>query len=201
MDHDGNYSKLLEVLSGERLPLDARSSKTLMFMLQRPEGCDVLLSPGRFEVRFGWHPARHRYDLDTAPRAVSYILKDAGVSDLKADFQAVIGPGTVASIDGFPGWSFGRRRLWIRRPGSDVAIMVRDAADVEGSVSSEAPLPEPIDFPPPTYLELPDRVDCPTCGATGSRFRELAGGALVCGECGCSFAANAAQPSGRRIPS
>jgi len=178
-----HFAQVLRVLNGERVPLDSRSSKTLRFMLESSEGCDVLLEPGRFEVRFGWNRARHRYSPETGTVVVSYLLGAMKAAEGAADLQGLIGPAAVPALDWLP-WSYERRRVWIRRSESSVTIMIRSAETVSESPAS---FPEPIEFPPPVFVDLAEVLSCPTCRATSSRFRELAGGFLVCGSCGGSF--------------
>src|SRR3954447_8198075 len=104
-DRADGFGEVLHVLSGKRLPLDGMSSKLLMFMLERPEGCDAVVGPSRFEVRFGsQQPVRNRYGVDTAPGVVSYILHLAAAFDPPATLQAVIGPAAIAAVEGFLPW-------------------------------------------------------------------------------------------------
>ena len=137
-----SFSKVLRVFEGERYALDFGSSKVLRFMLERPEGCDASLSTDRFEIRFGWHPSRHRYYLSTAPAVVSRILELAGAPPGSQQVQAVIGPASL------PPWSFGRRRVWLRANQDAIAIHVRPAEGEEASAIGEpAAFPEPIETP------------------------------------------------------
>ena len=72
------------------------------------------------------------------------------------------------------------------------------SAEAEATNGGAMPRPEPIDFPPAEFIELSDQYPCPTCGKSAARFREISGGFLVCGSCGCSFSMNergAAQPA------
>jgi ribosomal protein L37AE/L43A len=182
-----HFSELLRVFAGRRVPLDGMSSKVLRFMLERPDGCDAVLEPGRIEIRFGWHPARHRYQPSVAPRIASYLLDLAKTrGETRAKLRAVIGPASVPAID-FLQWSFEARRIWIEQSDLKVVIFVRSAEATENPESTDA-LPEPIDFPAPVFVEFSTAVACPACGAGGTVFREFDGGFLVCGNCGNSFA-------------
>jgi hypothetical protein len=180
-----HFERVLRVLEGERVPIDPSASKVLQFMLESSAGCDAVLLPERFEIRFGWYPARHRYFLSTAPKVLSYLLEATSAGRVGGEFQAVLNPGTVQT-SGFPQWSFNSRRVWIQRGDSEVAIMIREAEGHELSSEVKA-LPEPIDYPPAVFVELPETHACPTCSQPGSRFRELDGGFWICGACGCSF--------------
>jgi hypothetical protein len=189
-----HFAQVLRVLDGERVPFDCLTSKTLRFMLEGPQGCDVLLEPGRFEVRFGRNRARNRYTPDTGTAVVSYLLGAMRAVEGASDFQGLIGPAAVPALDWLP-WSYGRRRVWIRRSDSSVTIKIR--CD-ETASDSPAPFPEPIEFPPPVFVDVPETLSCPTCGGASSRFRQLPGGFLVCHSCGGSFAPDkrvVAQPA------
>ena len=182
-----HFAELLWVFAGRRVPLDGMSSKVLRFMLERPDGCDAVLEPGRIEIRFGWHPARHRYQPSVAPRIVSYLLDLAKTrGETCSKLRAVIGPASVPAIN-FPTWSFETRRIWIEQSDLKVVILVRSAEATE-SLESTGALPEPIGFPAPVFVEFSTAVACPTCSAGGTVFREFDGGFLVCGNCGGSFA-------------
>ena len=176
-----SFSKVLRVFHGESYPLDLGSSKVLRFMLERPEGCDATLSPDRFEIRFGWHPSRHRYYLSTAPGVVSRILELAGAPPNTQQVQGVIGPAAL------PQWSFGRRRVWLRANQDAIAIQVR-AAEVSdiSAISEPTAFPEAIEFPQ-QFLEFPSPLSCPHCATRAASYRQLQGGSLVCSSCGRSF--------------
>jgi len=178
------FERVLRAFDGERPPPDGGSSKVLRLMLAPPQGCDAVLTPGRFEIRFGWHPARHRYVPGIAPGAVACLLDFARAPHTR-HIQAVIGPASVPATQ-LGAWSFEPRRIWIDASDERVTISVRRAEPGDGR-DSPAPLPEPIDFPAPTLTEFSDPVSCPTCAEQATRFRELGGGYLVCGACGCSF--------------
>ena len=176
-----SFSKVLRVFEGERHALDLSSSKVLRFMLERSEGCDARLSPDRFEIRFAWHPSRHRYYLSTAPAVVSRILDLAGAHPGSHQVQAVIGPATL------PQWSFGRRRVWLRMNQDAIAIHVRPAEGEETSAVGEpVAFPEPIEFAR-RFIDFPSPLPCPHCASLVASYRRLEGGSLVCGTCGRSF--------------
>ena len=182
-----HFGGVLAAFDGGRFPLDAGASKVLRLMLERPEGCDAVLRPDGFEVRFGWSPSRHRYNLAAGPQAVSYLLDLAQAAAGAIEVQAVVGPATVAALDG-DAWSFEARRVWLTRSTSSVAIAVR-RTDANEPPRSLRPFPEPIDYPPPSFVELSSAQFCPACGALGSRLRQLMTGFLVCSACGGSFQA------------
>lgn len=179
------FAQVLAAFDGARYPLDAVASKVLHFILERPDGCDAIVRPDGFEARFGWHPSRHRYVLTAAPPIVSYLLALAEASAGSLDVQAVIGPATVSARDFFD-WSFEPRRVWLSRSWTSVKISAR-RAEAGDAARALLPLPEPIDYPPPSFIELSSALYCPACGAGGSRFRRLMDGYLVCSACGGSF--------------
>jgi hypothetical protein len=182
-----HFAQALAAFDGARFPLDAASSKVLRQMLEPPEGCDAVLRPDGFEVRFGWHPARHSYHLATAPVAISALLGLARAVDGASDVHAVVGPAALAALDGLE-WRFDRRRVWMSRAASVVSISIRRAEAAEARGATALP-PEPIDSPPPSFVELASELYCPACTALGTRFRELMGGFLACSACGGSFRA------------
>jgi hypothetical protein len=175
-----SFSKVLRVFEGQRYALDLGSSKVLRFMLERPEGCDATLSPDRFEIRFGWHPSRHRYYLSAAPAVVSRILELAEAPPNTQQVQCVIGPATL------PQWSFGRRRVWVRMNQDAISIQVRAADGDELGATEPAVFPEPIEFPR-QFLDFPSPLSCPHCATAAASYRQLHGGSLACGSCGRSF--------------
>jgi hypothetical protein len=182
-----HFARVLAAFDGRRYPLDARSSKVLRLMLEHPEGCDAELRSDRFEIVLGWSPARRGYYLATGPAVASYILDLASAADGSPDVQAVIGPAVVSALEA-ESWSFDARRVWLSRSWSTVRIAVR-RAEVLAAPSAPLPFPEPIDFPPPSFIELASAFSCPACGAMGNRFRRLMDGYLVCSACGGSFQA------------
>jgi hypothetical protein len=183
---ESGFTEVLRVFEGHRRPLDAKSSKVLCFMLEGPEGCDATIEPGRFEIVFGWNPARHRYVSDTAPGVLSYLIESMCPLQNVGDLQAVVGPARVPSMAFGYTWAFERRRVWISRHSSNVTIMIRNVRLGE-SLASTLPLPAPIDVPTPILMDSTLPISCPTCGAESSRYRVLPGGFLVCSSCGCSF--------------
>jgi hypothetical protein len=179
------FGQVLAAFEGARFPLDPRSSKVLRILLERPDGCDAIVRPDGFEARLGWYPSRHRYFLTTAPSSVSYLLDLASAPAGSHEVQAVIGPATVAARD-YPDWSYDPRRIWLSRSWTSVRISVRRAEASDASRPS-LPWPEPIDYPPPSFIELSSSLFCPACRVEGSRFRQIMGGYLVCSACGGSF--------------
>src|SRR5688572_32657017 len=97
-------------------------------MLERPEGCDADLSVDRFEIRFGWHPARHRYYLRTAPPILSQVLILALATPGQRRIHASIGPATIPAVQ-FPAWSFAKRLIWVEASSTAIAIQVRSVSD------------------------------------------------------------------------
>jgi hypothetical protein len=179
-----HFARVVAAFDGARFALDDGASKMLFAMLDRPEGCDASIRPDGFEARYGWHPSRHRYYLSIGPAVVSTLLDLARAVEGSSEVQAVIGPAALAALEG-PRWSFEARRVWLARSSSSVTIAVRRAE--AGDARAPVPWPEPIDYPPPSFVELSNAQFCPACGALGSRFRELMDGFLVCSACGGSF--------------
>lgn len=175
------FASVLTAFEGKRHSLDPTSLKVLRIMLERPEGCDARVSADRFEMRLGWHPARHRYHLRTAPAVVTRLLELAGAAPGERDVQAEVGP---LEMDG---WTFGRRRVWLLLTGDCVTIHVRAADPPHATFGLQRlPAPQPIDFVP-RFLDFPNPVACPHCATRASSFRHLLDGSLVCGACGRSF--------------
>lgn len=190
-----SFEQVLEALAGQRYALGLGSSKVLRFMLESPDGCDATLSVDRFEIRFGWHPSRHRYFLSTAPGIISWLLEQAQAPAGQRSLQAKIGPGTVPAIDEVDGsvvwcpeWSFGSRRIWLDASPTTVSVRARsaDAGNVEEK-NAPAPLPEPIAYAHQSF-EWPSPIPCPHCRTASRTYRELHGAYLVCRACGRSFA-------------
>lgn len=181
------FDRVLGAFDGARFPLDGEASKVLRFMLERPDGCDAIVHAAGFEARFGWHPSAHRYVLTAAAPVVSYLLGLAEAAAGSLDVQAIIGPATV-SARGSLDWSFEPRRVWLSRSWKSVTISVRRVGrgDAAGAL---LPAPEPVDYPPPSFIELASALFCPACHTEGSRFRTLMDGYLVCSACGGSFRA------------
>ena len=190
------FARALGAFNGARYLFDAGSSQMLRFMLERSEGCDAWLSSRRFEIRFGWHPARHRYFVDTAPGIMSRLLDLTKAPVGESRLQAVIGPETIQKVGTekelrtggfFPAWSFGLRRVWVESTSMEIAVRVRSAESEDvGRRGTRQPLPEPIEFEQ-QVLELSDSFPCPNCAVYSSTFRQLRDGYLVCAACGRSF--------------
>ena len=177
-----SMARAFAACNGERFPLDGGSSKVLRFMLERPDGCDAIVSPHAFEIRFGWHPSRHRYFLRIAPAVVSELLLLSGHSVGQA-VRARIGPGTVPALQ-FPAWSFGRRLLWLDHSAEAISIRVRNGAD---ALDQDArALLDPIAYEL-TFIDFPSPLACPKCAAASLRYRRLSDGALLCASCARSF--------------
>jgi hypothetical protein len=183
-DDDDSLRRTLDAFDGARYPLDTISSKALRFMLARPDGCDATVSPSRFEVRFGWHPARHRYVLRAAPPVVSELFRLADAAPAPS-VRARIGPGTIP-ITGAVSWSFGPRWLWMDASGTTVSIRVRDGTGRVGIPADSEPLPEPIKSPR-RFVDLAWPLPCPHCATPALRYRQLQDGSLVCPACSRSF--------------
>jgi len=180
-----SFAAALQTFEGHRYPLDGGASKVLQFMLERPEGCDADLSADRFEIRFGWHPARHRYVLRTAPPLLSQLLTLAAVPSGEVHVHAKIGPATIPAVR-FPPWSFDPRLIWLEASSSAITIQVRTPSGGKDSTEPPPRIPPPIE-PPPKFLEFPAPFACPHCSTPALRFRHLHEGPLVCGSCGRSF--------------
>jgi hypothetical protein len=183
-DDDESFRRTLDAFDGARYPLDVGSSKVLRFMLARPDGCDATVSPSRFEIRFGWHPARHRYVLRAAPPVVSELFRLADATPAPS-VRARIGPGTI-SIAGTVSWSFGPRWLWMDASDTAASIRVRDATSRAGKPTDLEPLPEPIKYPR-RFVDLAPPLPCPHCTTPAHRYRQLHDGSLVCPTCSRSF--------------
>jgi len=148
-----SFAAVQRAFLGARFPLDGRASKVLRLMLEGPDGCDALLSADRFEMRFAWHPSRHRYYLRDAPPIVSQLLTFAGAEPGTRRVQATIGPETIPAVQ-YPLWSFQVRHLWMDASDSIVSIQIRNGAlDVTRSTRPD-PLPEPIEQPA-RFLDVP----------------------------------------------
>src|SRR5262245_37262858 len=89
----GAFERVQAVLRGERVPLDGGASKVMMFMLERPHGCDVRIAPGELSIWFGWNQGWHPYFPRTAPAIVSWLLERAGAGDPR-ELTAVLAPTT-----------------------------------------------------------------------------------------------------------
>jgi hypothetical protein len=181
-----SVARAFAAFDGARYPLDGGSSKVLRFMLEGAEGCDATISPDAFEVRFGWHPSRHRYFLHVAPGIVSELLRLAGRRGPSPSVRARIGPATIPALQ-FPSWSFGERLVWMDRSSGEVSISVRDGRSDHSVLDrSPEPLPEPIAYAL-QFVDFPTALACPRCATPGLKYRRLQDGALVCVSCGRSF--------------
>lgn len=176
---------VLEAAAGHQFRLDEGSSKVLRFMLSDDRGCDILVKDAAFEIRYGWHPAIHRYFPELAPPVLSALLDWSGLSTTTGSCQATVGPRHVAQVGSFPSWSFGRRIVWIVLAAESLTISIRDGEHVSERCGPTA-LPEPVDFPR-VVVELPSALPCPHCTTSATTYRELSDGALVCSDCGRSF--------------
>jgi len=181
-----SFARAVSVFAGERIRPDGLACKALRFLLEPVEGCDGLLAAARFEVCYGWHPARHPYFQSVAPAALSYLADQAGARPGASEVQAVIGPGPGPSANA-ERWSFGRRRIWLRAAADQITFHIRDAQDEDAALAAQLlPLPEPIDFVRRS-MAFPAPVACPHCGTPAASFRHLETGSLVCASCGRSF--------------
>jgi hypothetical protein len=180
-----HFAALATVLGGRRLVFDGSASKMLMFMLEKPEGCDATIDANAFEVRFGWHPARHRYYLDLAAPVLSKILELAGVTGPIIEGRLSIGPAQVSNTDFVP-WSFDRRFVWIASTPETVRILVRAREGESDDETRPDALPDPIEMNP-LYLTFPTAAGCPHCQLSAEKYRHLRDGSLVCQSCGRSF--------------
>jgi hypothetical protein len=131
------FESVLAAFDGARYPLDRGASKVLKFMLERPEGCDAIVSRHAFELRFGWTPTRYRYMPSSAAKIVSQLLVLAHERRSLVRVRAVIGPATLSGT--YRWWSFEPRLLWMDSDpmSSLVSIAVR-AVDVRGAQPLEA---------------------------------------------------------------
>jgi hypothetical protein len=177
-----SMKRALAACDGQRFPLDGGSSKVLRFMLERPDGCDALISRDAFEIRFGWHPSRHRYFLRLACAVVSELFQLSGHAD-GPTIRARIGPAAIPALQ-FPAWSFGERLLWLDRSPEAIAIHVRDGREDLNQVARA--LPEPISYEL-NFIDFPSPLACTKCGAATERYRRLSDGALLCAACCRSF--------------
>lgn len=177
--------QVMEAAGGRAFPLDAASSKVLRFMLSDAGGCDAIVKDSSFEIRYGGHPARHRYFPELAPRIVTALRSWSGMSTMATSCQATLGPAVIEPVESFPSWSFGRRIVWIAAAPESFTISIRDG-ESEPERRGPAPLPQPIDFAR-VVLELPGTQPCPHCARSATSYRKLSDGALVCAACGRSF--------------
>lgn len=178
-----SFARALTALDGARFALDHRSVKVLRFMLEKPDGCDALLSAARFVIRFGWHSSRqHHYFHHTAPAIVSTLAELAVASPGVRAIRSVIGPGTIRT--GFEPWRFDRRRLWLDASPVQLTIQVRRADQDHGDQAE--PLSAPIE-PVVQFTDLAVPLACPHCARPSSTYRRLSDGWLVCDGCGRSF--------------
>jgi hypothetical protein len=177
------------VLAGAARPSDVDNAafKMLHFMLERPNGCDAILSPERFVVRYGWNPSPHRYILSIAPSTVAQLLIWAGLRNVERRAFAILEGRHVDPRPTWPvAWSFGPRRLWVSVTPEAVELYVRAHEGVLPPCGPEGPLlPEPIRYKL-EWLELEAPRNCPNCGGASTRFR-LVDAMLICQACGRSF--------------
>lgn len=192
-----SFDRVQAILAGTtRISLDHLGTKVLHFMLKRNEGCNATVTPDRFYVQFGWHPSRHRYVHEIAPRVVSWLCDAAPTSYLAGgalpgwfevtdttrieSFTSVRGGAMVRhSEPPGPYWTYGPRRIWFDRSPERVVIMIRDATIDPGAESLPPPIEPPIEYLAGDHL-------CPHCGAVPERYRKLRDGGLVCLACGAS---------------
>lgn len=170
------FTRALAAFAGERYRLDAGASKVMYFMCHDPSGCDAVITPSSFEINYGWNYGPHRYFLQTAPGIVSWLLIASGACG-EREVRAPIGPTTIPTIDGYPGWQMPALHVAMLEGPAQIAIRVRDT--IAGLAD---PLPSPIVGPP--FLELPHL--CRHCGRVPERYRVLRDGSLVCLACGRS---------------
>ena len=191
------FDRVRAALAGERFPLDAGSTKLLFYMLERPDGCDAWLTPGRFVIQYGWHLAHHPWVEDDAPRVVSWLCASAPAGYLAAgtmpwwfpnpervsEERFGYGPdgkmARLASEPVGPCWSYGARRVWFDATPERITLLVRDATVDPGPDAWPAPIE-----PPPAFLA--GDHPCPHCGDVPDRYRRLSDGSLVCMACGRS---------------
>lgn len=189
------FDQVQACVAGARLPLDADSTKLLHFMLERPDGCDVTVTPDAFFIQYGWHLAHHHYTHDLAPRVVSWLCDAAPAGylvagslpwwfpaspDLERETFVDRGGGMVVYRERpGPHWSYGPRRIWFDASPGRVVIKVRDATIDPGPDAVPAPLELPIEY-------LAGERPCPRCGVVPERYRKLHDGWLVCLACGRS---------------
>lgn len=163
-----SFARAASVFAGERIRPDGMACKALRFFLEPAEGCDGLLAAARFEVCYGWHPARHPYFQSAAPAAISWLAERAGSRAGEREVQAVIGPGPGPSANA-ERWSFGRRRIWLRATADQITFHIRDAEDEDPawppnrsrcpspSTSSGGRCSSPRRWPVPTAARRPPR--------------------------------------------
>jgi hypothetical protein len=132
-----SFAHVLSAFDGARYSLDTPSSEVLRLMLERNEGCDGTISADRFELRFGRHPARHRYDLRAAPAAIARLLELADAAPGARSLVALIGPVEAR------GWSCGTRRVWLHASAAEVTVQVR-SAEAGGPDELPPPLPDSL---------------------------------------------------------
>jgi hypothetical protein len=180
-----SMASVLAALDGEPFPLDGSSSKVLRFMLEHVDGCDVTISRDAFEIRFGWHPSRHRYFLHLAAPVVSELLRLARYAGPIQRLAAPIGPATIPALD-FTSWSFGKRVVWLDRSVDMISIHIRDAHAQATLPEGPPTLPEPIGYKL-ELVDFPSPMACQRCNRESLRYRRLADGALLCPACARTF--------------
>jgi hypothetical protein len=155
-------------------------------MLFSAEGCDATITRDRFEIRFGWHPARHKYFLSIAPAVVSKLLELSGQTPSAGSVRARIGPAEIPRTQ-FPKWSFEARYLWIDLSDEQISISVRECSAINDAVAPPL-LPEPAAIQyERRYLSFSPELECPHCRVPDASYRQISCGSLVCQACGRSF--------------
>jgi len=156
------FGQVQACIAGARLSLDAEGTKLLHFMLERPDGCDVTVTPDAFFIQYGWHLAHHHYKYDLAPRVVSWLCDAAPAGylaagslpwwfpttpDLERETFVDRGGGMVVHHEPLGShWSYGPRRIWLDASPGRVVIKVRDATVDPGPDAAPAPLEPPIEY-------------------------------------------------------
>src|SRR5262245_47723215 len=96
-------------------------------MCHDPSGSDAAITPSSFEINYGWNYGPHRYDLEIAPRVVSWLLDASGTRG-EPDVRAVIEPTDIPRVQGYPAWQMPALHVALRADHERVTIRVRDTA-------------------------------------------------------------------------
>ena len=124
------FDATVDVLDGRRqAEASPGAFKLLGFMLEQCSGCDVLLTPTRFEARFGWHPGPHPYVHEIAPGVVAQLMAWAKVERVEESLTAQIG-GTGEVGAGPYAFELKPHHLVLRRlAGEKIVIRLSPAED------------------------------------------------------------------------
>jgi hypothetical protein len=189
------WPHLLSVLNGSARPAhDTTSAKLVNKIATQP--CDVRLRPGRFEL---WHLARcrhHQYKFEAAAPVLFQLMRLLGVTRVAGPHVGLMQRAGLGSH--FP--EHDERAVWIVPSANEIEIFVREApSNVRGPhvalpAPSSGPWAVPVACTRNEVSYTRASSECPHCRTRPDFFRELPNqGALVCTNCGRSFAVRASR--------